>query len=302
MNKSIVFVVIILSLVNGTRASQLGVGTPWTDIHFWRFWKLENRILDDKILIFNDKNEPVNISFMIAKIIDNGLTTSAETDSSFGIVGGPWQIPAHGYKIFLVPKISIPVDKIRNYLFKILCNGSEKEGLMTIYNAKPNGNFPLNRIITTSGVFGNGDGSDTYWLEHSSFFAKPGEKVNVRLIITPPGFDSLENHNKWFVRFPDPTESIKQKQGISLKLIEVDKGNLQMELKVEKPSYPNSRKNDYITILPADKNANYKQFYAIDFVFDTPKTISPHFCYFGIELYLGNIGGSFQLPLIVLPK
>jgi hypothetical protein len=95
MKRILFCLVIIFSSLNVTNGNQLIIGLPWNDVHFWRFWQTDNGILNEKVIILNERNESIITSFMIAKIEDDGLYVKSVTDSLFGTVGGPWQIPGN---------------------------------------------------------------------------------------------------------------------------------------------------------------------------------------------------------------
>jgi hypothetical protein len=304
MKKIFMFLLMIFSFMNMTNGSSLGPeGIPWKDIHFWRFWQSDNGILNEKVLILNEKKEPVIISFMLAHTIDTGNESyKIITDSTFGIVGGPWQISANGYQVVYMPKLTDSIK--RTFLYKVICNISDENGIMDVYSAKPTGNFPQNRIITTMNVDNRGGSSfGNYWWEHSSLFATSGETVNVRFVFIPGKFDKKFKDYECFIKFKDPTDSIiTRRLGEPLKLIKVERGNLPIESKVELPDRVERWKSLKITFPPINEKSEFKDFYSVDFILEAPQTTSPEIHYFGSLIMRGGNGGTFLLPLIVLPK
>jgi len=261
MKKILMFLVIVFLFVDLSKGSQLGIGLPWNDIHFWRYWQSENGILIEKMLILNERNESINASFMIARVVDDGMFVKSVTDSSLGIVGGPWQIPAHGYQIVSMPSLADSIKNGRLYLYRVICSASNKTGLMFILHPKPNGNFPQNRIITTMG-YGN------LWWEYSSIFAVSGEKVNIRLTFIPKSLEDGEKDTNCYIQYDDSSYSLREGFEKHLKLIKVESGNLPIvSNKIQTTKY--WLNSQIINIPPSNFNHEYKETYAVDFILQT---------------------------------
>jgi hypothetical protein len=294
MKKIFMFLVIIFSLVNVTTASQIGIGLPWKDIVFWRFWQSDNGILKENMLILNERNESIDAKFMIAKSVDVSISIKVITDSSLGIIGGPWQIPAHGYKIVSMPNVPDSIENKGNYFYRVTCSSSDKTGLMKIHNTKPKGNFPQNRIITT-----NEWGSGNSWLEYSSLFAASGEYVNVRLSFIPRKLEQGEK-DSCYIQFTDPTDSIYIPVEKRLKLIKVESGNLPIQSNKLKDTrhWANSQ---IIKFPPSNANSEYPETYSVDFILQAPHTSFPEIRSYYVQIVRGNDGGN-SLALIILPK
>jgi len=287
------FLVIIFLSMNVINGSQLGIGLPWNDIHFWRYWQSENGILNEKMLILNERNESISASFMIARVVDEGMLVKSVTDSSLGIVGGPWQIPAHGYHIVSMPLLADSIKNGRLYLYRVICSTSNRTGLMYILHPKPNGNFPQNRIITT---MGNGN----FWWEHSSIFAVSGEKVSVRLTFIPKSLEDGEKENNCYIQYNDPSYSLRKGFEKHLKLLKVESGNLPIvSNKIQTTKY--WLNSQIITIPPSKDNHDYKETYSVDFILETRQTSYPEMQYYNVQIVRGQEGG-YWLDLIVLPK
>jgi hypothetical protein len=303
MKKILFFLVIIFSFMNITNGNQLMIGLTWDDIHFWRFWQSDSSILNEKVLVLNERKELINVSFMIAKIVDAGTRVMAITDSSFGIVGGPWQIPANGYKVFDMPKLPDSIEANHSYLYKVLCSKSDQAGLMYIHNAKPNGNFPENSIITNMEVDGGPSAEGKYWWEQSSFYSASGEKVIVRFSFIPGKFDLKEKDNECSLFFPNPPDSIIKLSHELVKLIKVDRGYLPLASKVELPDETERWKGNRFTFPQLDETLKANEVYSVDFILETPNTMSTEIRYFDCSLRIGNTKSRhLRLPLIVLPK
>lgn len=286
--------VVILSLVNVTNGSQIGIGLPWSDIHFWRFWQVDNGILKEKMLILNERNESVDAKFMIAKIVDEGILVKAVTDSSYGVVGGPWQIPSHGYQIVSMPKVPDSIENKGHYYYSVICSSSDKKGLMQIPNTKPKGNFPQNRIIATMG-----DNHGNFWWEYSSLFATSGEYVDVRLTFIPKKLEQGEK-DSCYIQFTDPTDSTRKGFEKRLKLIKVESGNLPIQSNKihDTRHWMNSQ---IITFPSSNENSEYPETYSVDFILQAPQTSFPEIRTYMVQIVRGNDGSNF-LQLIVLPN
>jgi hypothetical protein len=299
MKKIFMFLVIILSLVKVTNGSQIMIGLHFKDIIFWRFWQSDNGILKEKMLILNERNESINAKFMIAKIVDVSISVKAITDSSLGIVGGPWQIPAHGYQIVSMPNVPDSIENKNFYVYEVTCSNSDRDGLMEIHNAKPIGNFSQNKIITTMGINGSGSSHGNFWCEYNSLFAASGEYVNVRLTFIPRKLEQGEK-DSCYIQFTDPTDSIYIPIEKRLKLIKVESGNLPIQSNKLQDTrhWSNSQ---IITFPPPNANSEYPETYSVDFILQAPQTSFPEIRSYYVQIVRGNDGGNL-LALIILPK
>jgi hypothetical protein len=288
--------------MNVTNGSQIIIGIPWSDIHFWRFWQLENGNINEKIIIVNDKKEAVNISFMIDKIRDSLNQVWVVTEKSFGTVGGPWEISANGYQIVSMPKLPDSIKENGKYLYEVHCNNSVETGLMKVSDAKPNGNFPLNRIITTTEVNGGPSSGGNYWYEHSSPFVTSGDKIIVRFTFIPAKFDPKVKDNECFIKIMDPNDSTTKRPKIPPKLIKVESGNLPIESKIESPTDPYRWRSLTINFPPLNEGSEYKGTYSVDFIFEAPTTITPEFQNVMSCIKRSGYTQCISIPFVVLPK
>ena len=277
-------------------------GIPWKDIHFWRFWQSEKGFLVEKILILNEKNDSIDITFMVAhNVYGPRESLKVVTDSSIGIVGGPWQIPAKGYKEILMPRLFDSLG-IRGYYYKILSSSSDKTGLIHIYNPKPKGKFSNEKIITTLGGNAIGNSNGEYWWENNTLFAVSGEKVNIHFSFIPKIIKTKSTKDECYIRVNDPIDSITRGNGKPLKLIKVKNGNLPIKSKIENPDRPNKWKSLYISFPTIADSSEYTDDYSVDFILEAPKVHAPEYHYFASFIMGKYYGSLFYLPLIVLPK
>lgn len=296
------FLTIIVTFINVANGSNIGPrGIPWKGIHFWRFWQSENGNLIEKVMIINEKKEPIKISFMIAHTVDGPLESiKIITDSSLGIVGGPWSIPASNYQTFYMPKIA---DLLNNgdYYYKIQCNISDKFGYIDVNDAKPKGLYPKDKIITTTGVDQVGGTNGSYWWEHNSFFAKSGEEVHIHFSFIPKYFDP-NSLNDCFIDFKDPSDTTTREPIIPLILLKVNSGILPVESKILNQGLPNEWKRMEIQFPTVSDSMKFKNNYSVDFIFKAPEAAVPEYHFYRSLTKRGVTGSVFFIPLIVLPK
>ena len=302
MKKIMICLVIILSFVNVTNGSSMDPeGIPWKDIHFWRFWQSEKGVLVEKILILNEKKDSMNISFMISHGVEGPRESyKVVIDSSFGIVGGPWQIPANGYKIIYMPRSYDSMGY--GYYYAILYSSSDKTGLLHIYNPKPKGKFSDDRIITTLGGDAVGHSLGEYWWEQNSLFALSGEEISFHFTFIPQIINPRSTTNEWNISVKDPTDSVKSGSHLLLQLIRVENGKFPMESKIVAPDKPYKWKRLTVHFPSIADSSEYKDNFSVDFIIKAPKVESPKFYIFPSSVMCGGNGGTFFLPLIVLPK
>ena len=303
MRKIIFFLVIIISFMNVTNGSSIDPeGIPWKDIHFWRFWQSEKGVLVEKILILNENKDSINISFMVAHSIDGPRESiKVVTDSSFGIVGGPWQIPAKVYKIIYMPQLP-DSNGMRGYYYKILCSSSDKTGLIYIFNPKPKGKFSDDKIITTLGGDVVGHSPGDYWWEQSSLFALSGEEISFHFTFIPQIINPRSTTNEWYISVKDQTDSVKSGSHLLLQLIRVENGKFPIESKIVAPDKPYKWKSLTVNFPSITDSSEYKDNFSVDFIIKAPKVETPKFYIFPSFVMRGGNGGTFFLPLIVLPK
>jgi hypothetical protein len=303
MKKIIFFLIIILSFMNITYGGQLMIGLTFDDIHFWRFWQSDRGILNEKVLILNERKEGINVSLLVDKIVDFGTRVMVFTDSSLGIVGGPWQIPANGYKVFDMPKLPDSIEANKSYLYEVLCGKSDQAGLMYIHNEKPKGTFQDNRIITNMEVDGGPGAEGKYWWEQSSLYTASGEKVMVRFSFIPENSDSKEKDNKYSLFFTNPPDSIIKLSNELVKLIKVTRGYIPFVPKVDLQDGTESYMGSRFTFPQSDKTFRDDGVYSVDFILEAPITTSTEFRSFNCSLRIGDTKyRHLRLPLIVLPK
>jgi len=307
MRKIYFVLALVLSIINTGYTSQLLPGLSLKDVHALRYWQSENGILKEKILILNERKESISISFMIEHItsdIHSNLNLIKEIiDSSLGVVGGPWRISGHNYKIFYMPKLHDSISAKQKYLFRVFCNNSENAGSMHIYNPKPSGHFPNNRIIVTTGVDEMCGGSeDKYWWEYNSLFAVSGKKATIHFRLIPIKFNPKAKDEKCFIIYGDSSNPIAKGMPGGLKLIKANKGNLPVESKTVKSDNKEKWKVHTVTFPKLNKHYKDRGNYSVDFIVQTSKTTSPKFYYTDCSIMRGTRKGVFFLPLLVLPK
>jgi hypothetical protein len=302
MNKILLFLGIIclyLNVANGSSGDPENI--PWKDIHFCRFWQWEKIELVEKILIINEKKEPVIISLMIAHSIESsGKLFKVVTDSSFGIVGGPLKISAKGYLIANMPRLGL-IGEL-GYYYKIICSTSEKTWLMHIYNSKPICKFSNDKIITTLGGDNVGNTRGASWWETDKPFILSGEKVRVSFKFIPKLLDPKSLYNEFYIRVKDPTDTVTNRSVIPLKLVNIESGNLQVESEIQAPDKPYKWRSLTVKFPPTSDSSRCQDNYSVDFILEAPKVESPEYHYFGSFVLDKDYGSTFHLPLIVLPK
>jgi hypothetical protein len=273
---------------------------PWKDIHFCRFWQSEKGVLVEKVLILNEKNEPVTISLMIAHT-EYGPEERMKiiTDSSLGVVGGPWQISGNGYHIANMPRFD-SIGRL-GYYYKIICSTSDKTGLMHIYNAKPICMLSNDKIITSIGGDNIGNTHGECWWEQSSLFVKSGERVSAHFSFVPILFNP-KLINECYIRVKDPTDTTTSGPAKPIKLIKVVSGNFPVESEIQAPDKPYKWKSLTVSFPSPIDSSELIRNYSVDFILEVPKVLSPEYHYFGSFIMRGGDGGIFFLPIIVLPK
>ncbi|GMU97230.1 hypothetical protein [Ignavibacterium album] len=290
------FLIIFIFCVANLYSSQLMLGISYkTKVTIWRYWENVNEQPQEKILVFNEDTISTNISIWLAKVVTNGLQPTAVIDSSYGVLGR-WNLSPH--KFIIKETFNIEVDNPNFYVLAVYKNDTTRCGYLPIYTPKP---FAINnsdKLFTTQGINGIGGNCNFCQWEHKSLFLKSGQKEKIILRLSkqakPVCSDSLS------VLFFEITDS---KYDNLLKSVNTNSENLIID-STSSPEFPFKWllvKNINGKSFTVPKENSMNEFIIITEI-RAPTIDYPKMMYYSVNTYSACGGGSFHLPIIVLPE
>lgn len=268
-------------------ASQIVIGLNWKNIVVWRYWEIIEGKPIEKMILLNRQDESMILNVMLAKIVEIEGRLRTEIDSSFGIVGGPWDIPAKNHIIVNAPIVQ-GVDA-NKYLLRFAKKDGQSLGLLHLSTPRPEGTFPDGSIITTEGLNGSGGTLINCWWKHESISVKSGQKKNVQLIIMPMKNPSTEDKPRLIIisKSEESQDSLP-----SLKLVEVNSKSLKFK--------NTERGIEYL--IPWQKNISVDNAtYLINIEIEAPRVTEPTMAILPIWHSTIVEGQNISLPMLVMP-
>lgn len=290
------FLTIFIFCVANLYSSQLILGISYkSKVTIWRYWEIVNEEPQEKILVFNEDTISTDISIWLAKVVTIGLQPTAVIDSSYGVLGR-WNLSPHKY--IIKESFNIKVDNPNFYVLAVYKNDTIRCGYLPISTPKPFAVYNSDEIYTTQGINGIGGNCSFCQWEHKSLFLKSGQKEKIMLRLSkqvkPVCNDSL------IVLF---FEIADNKYKNLLELVNTKTDNLIID-STSSPDFPYKwllikNLNGKSFTVPKERNINE---FLITAEVEAPKVDYPKMMYYSVNTYSACGGGSFHLPIIVIPK
>ena len=282
-------------------ASTYATRGGWADVHLWRYWESRNGRFAEKLLIFNDRAKPVRLTLRVDTVKYVSERLYVEVDSAFGLVGGPWSVPAEGYRI--VPMPHVEVSDSNGYLFRFERSDTTLVARMNIVQARPLAPVHGDCVVTTGAVDGGHSWRD-FWWEQKSPLVRSGQRASARLSAVASEWTTRAEHPEQFVLVLRWADTVKPGR-MPLALV---KASSTARLKIDSTTSPDFPykwvwpKGDmpakgFAFTLP-DEPKGKQEIVPIEFTVDAPAVTVPRLCYLSVY----SNGSEISLPFVVLPR
>jgi len=272
----------------------------WADVHLWRYWESRNGKMVERLLILNERAEPVEINVRVdtVELVSNRIYI--KIDSAFGLVGGPWSVPAESYRI--VPMPHVAVRDSNGYLYRFERADTSMVARMNIGQARPAAPVRGDWIVTTGAVDGGHSWKD-YWWEQRSPVVRAGERVSGRLHVVAREWTTRAVHPEQFVLVLRWADSVMHGR----KPLDLVRASSTARLKVDSTDapefpytwiWPNGQMpaRGFAFTLP-DEPQGKQELLTFDFLVEAPTMNSPRLC----RLPVFSSEEEISLPFVVIP-
>jgi len=282
------FIYVSLCCCSASFASQIVIGLNWNKLIVWRYWEIIQGQPIEKMIILNREDIDMTLNIMLTRIVDSGGRIRTKVDSCFGIIGGPWEIPAKNYIIVNAPIVQ-GVDA-KEYLLSFTKRDGQSLGLLHMSTQKPEPTFSDATIITTEGLNGSGGTFINCWWKHESISVKSGQQKTVQLVVMPMKNPSTKNEPRSIIIISKSAES--QDSLSSLKLVEMNSKSLKFK--------NTERGIEYL--IPWQKNISIdKATHLINIEIEAPIVTEPTMALLPIWHSTNVEGQNISLPILVMP-
>jgi len=288
-------------LAPAAHASTYATRGGWADVHLWRYWESRNGKMVEKLLILNEREKPVRLTVRVDTVELVAERIYTVIDSAFGVVGGPWTIPARGYRIFRMPRIA--VRDANGYLFRFTRADTSLLARMNIAAARPQAPARGDWALTTGEVDGGHSWKDVWW-EQKSPVALSGERTTARLRVIAREWPTRTVHAEQFVLVLHWEDSVMHGR----KPLELVRAACDRRLQIDStasPGFPykwvwpkgTMPATGFAFTLPNEPHGTQETL-TFDFVVDLPAVASPELC----RLAVFSSSEEISLPFVVLPR
>ncbi len=303
--KKFLFVFIFVVGIAAECFSSIVIGCCYNNVSVWKYWEMENGGLKEKMLIFNQDSIPAAIQITVSKYVPNGMSGSLQNDSAFGVVGGPWEIPAYEYIIVDAPQLSLADTNDNYYKFtKILTDTLISCGYIMFSNHKPA--FIEDGLHYYASQDASGHLSyDGFWWEYNSFIVESGRESTVHLNLLKKIF--IKNWGEKCklkeVLIFSWADSVRQNTIFPLN---VRSGDLVSHFVYARDKldswHPSLEYMLACEVSPETNNSEVNKFYNIEFDIIAPPVTKPELKTVNILINCGPCTNSFYIPFIVHPR
>jgi len=257
--------------------------------------------MSEKLLILNERENPVRLAVRVdrVRLVEEHIHLSV--DSTFGLVGGPWSIPAKSYRV--VPMPHIAVRDSNGYLFRFERADTSLPVRMNIRAARPSSPVRGGWTVTAGAVDGGHSWRNCWW-EQKSPFLRSGARATARLRIVAKEWTTRAVHPEQFVLVLRWADSVMHGR----KPLDLVSAACASRLKIdstESPGFPYKwvwprgelPATGFAFTLP-DEPKGKQELLTFDVTVEAPEVESPELC----RLAVFSSDEEISLPFVVLPR
>ncbi len=300
--KKIYLVLSLIIAFSTNNLASIAIGCcGGNDISIWRYWELINGELKEKMLILNEDSLSTSIKFTVSTIKSKSIYQHIVDVHSFGIVGGPWEIPANQYIIIDPPRLNT-TDSSKYYykISKIKKDTSIVCGYISPYNDKP-------ALVNDSLIYYSSQSINQvesryndFWWEYNILTLKSGQETTINLKILEKRNVKEECKLKRILIFKW-SDSVSQRNIFPIN-VKADKFIKHYIYSRDTLDYWN-RSLEYILSykVPLVSKDHSESVYTLGFKIVAPKVTKQETIFVSVFVDKGVCSKEFDLPLIVKP-
>jgi len=254
----------------------------------------------EKLLILNEREKPVELTVRVDTVEVVAERIYTVIDSAFGVVGGPWTIPARGYRIVAMPHVA--VRDSNGHVYRFARADTSLLARMNIGAARPEPPGRGEWTLTTGAADGGHSWKD-FWWEQKSPLARSGERITARLRVVAREWPTHTMHAEQFVLILRWDDSVMHGR----KPLQLVRAACDRRLKIDSTASPDfpykwvwpkgtMPATGFAFTLPNEPHGT-QEILTLDFVVDAPAVTFPELC----RLAVFSSGEEISLPFVILP-